>query len=98
MHRPARFLRSLAVVAALAVCAAASATVDVVQHAYRRVRDAIDWLASLLVPTASRPAHTATQAPPLRIPMLVAACAFNACMMRREYPHIEQRWRMCPSV
>lgn len=98
MFSSTRSIRTLAVAAMLTASAAVATAVDVLQLAYRRAREAFDWLASLLVPAATRRTPTATQAPPLRTPLLVAARAFNACMLRRDYPHVEQRWRMCPSV
>lgn len=98
MFSSTRSFRTLAVATMLAGSAAVATAVEVLQLAYRRAREAFDWLASLLVPAVARRTHTATQAPPLRVPLLVAARAFNACMLRRYYPHIEQRWRICPSL
>lgn len=73
-----RSFRSTAVAALLAASAAVATAVGVLHQAHRRTRNAFVWLASVLVPNARRPAHAATQAPPLHTSLLVAARACSA--------------------
>lgn len=90
---------SIALVGALLAAAASSAVADVKLYVIEKAVAARDWLvAFVLAPTqmTQPPAGQLVQREPAVL--LVAARAFVARLLRRETPHIEAGWRMCPSV
>lgn len=85
-----------------ALALAASACVAVAERAGSVVARLARFVCSLVLDLAAQPVKLSLPRPgllDLRTPaLLTAARSFAQRLLRRQYAHVDERWRMCPSV